>query len=35
MSATIIISTMVKEFEVMQWGLKLTGVLTHIDFGVV
>ncbi len=26
---------MVKEFEVMRWGLKLIGVLTHIDFGVV
>ena len=35
MSATIIISTMVKDFEVMWLRLKLTGILTHIDFGDV
>ena len=35
MSATIIISTIVKDFEVMRWGLKLTGVLIGIDFWVV
>ena len=23
---------MVKEFELMRWGLKLTGVLTGVDF---
>lgn len=26
---------MIKDFEVMRWGLKLTGVLTYIDFVVV
>lgn len=35
LSATIIMSTIVKDFEVMRLGLKLTGVLTHIDFGGV
>nr|DAT83089.1 MAG TPA: hypothetical protein [Caudoviricetes sp.] len=32
MFTTIIISTMVKDFEVMRLGLKLTGVFTYIDF---
>lgn len=32
MSATIIISTIVKDFEVMRLRLKLTDVKTHIDF---
>nr|DAG61534.1 MAG TPA: hypothetical protein [Caudoviricetes sp.] len=35
MSSTIIISTIVKDFEVMRLRLKLTGVLTYIDFGEV
>nr|DAY84632.1 MAG TPA: hypothetical protein [Caudoviricetes sp.] len=32
MSATIIISTIDKDFEVMRLGLKLTGIKTYIDF---